>query len=571
VPAWTVAVLVLHACPAPAQPTGARGASEETWSYVVRPGDTLIGFGRAYLENPDEWRTVARLNRVSDPTRLRVGSALRVPLPLLRTFAGSAEILWTRGTVQVVAADGSARAASEGQRIPKGARIETGVQSGMRLRLVNGALLLIGERTRVSVDDLTVFDQAGVAKTRLGVGTGRIETQVAPSSGSGSKFEIRTPVVTTAVRGTDYRVSMDAAGEVAHVEVVSGRVAATADGTAAQSTLAGVRSGAPASSPAIAIDAGQALVATRDAPPTQRTMLVAPDLTGVPARVDRLPVHAAWGAAPDARAYRVRLFEAGGNRALLSDVVVDEREARWPTLDDGEYRLYVRAIDDAGIEGHEADTRLVVDARPEPPFASAPVNASRVYGERTEFRWTRSDSAASYDLQVALEPTFAAPLVNAVGQPGVNATHELQPGLYYWRVASRTAAGERGPFGDPLTFTQRRYPEGRTATAGVAADALTLRWSPGASGETARFQLAGDRAFDHVLVDRTLADAQVTVPRPAPGTYYLRVCALDSDGVAGPYGPVQAIDVPAAPDRRHSRWWWIVPPAAAAIVLLVLL
>jgi hypothetical protein len=64
----------------------------------------------------------------------------------------------------------------------------------------------------------------------------------------------------------------------------------------------------------------------------------------------------------------------------------------------------------------------------------------------------------------------------------------------------------------------------------------------------------------------------VSVPRPPDGVYYLRVRALDADAVAGPYGPVQQIDVatpPPAP-RRHW-WWWLVPPAAAAGVILVLL
>jgi hypothetical protein len=72
-------------------------------------------------------------------------------------------------------------------------------------------------------------------------------------------------------------------------------------------------------------------------------------------------------------------------------------------------------------------------------------------------------------------------------------------------------------------------------------------------------------------VNRTLAESEVTVPRPEPGVYFLRVRALDADGVAGPYGPVQQIDVPTLPSPRRHWWWWIVPPAAAAGVLLVFL
>jgi hypothetical protein len=213
----------------------------------------------------------------------------------------------------------------------------------------------------------------------------------------------------------------------------------------------------------------------------------------------------------------------------------------------------------------------VVDARPEPPFANAPANASRVYGDRTEFRWTKSEAAASYDLQVAPDAAFTAPVVDVRSRADVSDAHALPPGSYFWRVASRTADGERGPFGDPLAFTQRRYPDGRNATAGVDRTTLTLRWSAGAPGETSEFQLAADRDFARVLVNRTLAESEVTVPRPEPGVYFLRVRALDADNVAGPYGPVQQIDVPKLPAPRRHWWWWLVPPAAAAGVLLIFL
>lgn len=44
--------------------------------HVVRPGDTLSGIARRHGL---EWRAVAQMNGVTDPTRLRVGSTLRLP------------------------------------------------------------------------------------------------------------------------------------------------------------------------------------------------------------------------------------------------------------------------------------------------------------------------------------------------------------------------------------------------------------------------------------------------------------------------------------------------------------
>jgi hypothetical protein len=527
---------------------------DDVWRCVIRRGDTLISLGRAYLTDPREWRTVARLNRVADPTRLRVGTALRVPLRLMKAFGGAADVVWTRGDVTVVSAAGAARALAAGDRLSTGERIETGPASAVRVRLVDGALLLIGERARVSFDELTVFALPGVTRTRVGVGEGRVEATVNRRRDPSSRYEIRTPVMTTAVRGTEFRVGMSAREQTARAEVLTGRVEAAAGSTS------------------VGLDPGFGLVATSNAPlSAPRAILAAPDLSGLPPRLARLPVRLVWPALPQAVRYRAQVFSTGEPQTQIADLIVDTPEARWTDIEDGTYRLVVRAVDGEGLEGKDATGTFAVDARPEPPFANAPANASRVYGDRTEFRWTKSEGAASYDLQIATDATFTAPLVDVRARAEVSDAHALPPGTYYWRVASRTASGERGPFGDALPFTQRRYPDGRNATAGVDRTTLTLRWSAGEASETSEFQLSADRDFARVLVNRTLAESEVTVPRPEPGVYFLRVRALDSDGVAGPYGPVQQVDVPALPAPRRHWWWWILPPAAAAGVLLVFL
>lgn len=528
--------------------------ADAVWRCVIREGDTLIGLGRAYLQDPRDWRAIARLNRISDPTRLRIGATLAIPLRLMKAFGGAADVVWTRGEVTVIAPSGARRTPTQGERLAAGEQVETGAASAVRLRLVDGALLLVGERARVSLDELTVFAFPGVTRTRVGVGDGRVETSVNPQRDPSSTYEIRTPVVTTAVRGTDFRVGMSAAEQTARAEVLSGRVEAAAGGASAP------------------IEAGFGLVATPNAPlAPPRAILPAPDVPAPATPLTRLPAAVAWTAVPGAARYRAQLFSTRGAQTQVSDEIVTATQVRWPDIDDGPWRLEVRGIAADGLEGRDASVSFDVDARPEPPFANAPANASRVYGDRTEFRWTKSASAASYDLQIAADAAFTAPLVDVRARPDVSEAHALPPGRYFWRVASRSADGERGPFGDPIAFTQRRYPDGRNATAGVDRTALTLRWSAGEPGETSEFQLAADGGFARVLVSRTLAESEVTVPRPEPGVYFLRVRALDADGVAGPYGPVQQIEVPRLPAPRRHWWWWIVPPAAAAGVLLIFL
>jgi hypothetical protein len=119
---------------------------------------------------------------------------------------------------------------------------------------------------------------------------------------------------------------------------------------------------------------------------------------------------------------------------------------------------------------------------------------------------------------------------------------------------------ERGPFGDPVSFTLRRYPDGRDAQGEIGQRTLTLRWTAGRAGETAQFELSRDRTFATHLFEQTTTALQVDVPRPEPGTYFVRVRSIDDQGTAGPYGPIQSIEVPPP---RHRRWWpWLLVPAA---------
>ena len=318
---------------------------------------------------------VARLNRITNPSRLRIGSTLLVPLRMLRFFVGTAEVVWVRGAVTAVTAAGESRVIAAGARVETGSRIETGPDSAVRVRLVDGALLLVGERSRVSVDELTVFALPGVVRTKLGVGQGRVEAQVNRQR-PGSRYEIRTPVMTTAVRGTEFRVGMLDEGRGARTEVMSGGVDA-ATGTSS-----------------VAVEAGLGLVVAADGSlGAPRPLPSAPDLSALPARLERLPVQLAWPPVAARAATAYSCLRRWRERPLVAERVTEAATARWPDLADGRYTVRIRAIENTGLEGHDAEASIEVKARPQPPFASEPVDGGRVYGARPALRWTRAEGA----------------------------------------------------------------------------------------------------------------------------------------------------------------------------------
>jgi hypothetical protein len=148
----------------------------------------------------------------------------------------------------------------------------------------------------------------------------------------------------------------------------------------------------------------------------------------------------------------------------------------------------------------------------------------------------------------------------------------LTPGRYTWRVRSRATRADGspdiGPWGDALGFTVKaRPPAGPAANADTADKAtLALRWAAGDSGDRYRVQLARDAAFDSPLVEQVVTEPTLSAPRPAAGTYAVRVAIVNAEGIEGPFGPVQSFEVPKL---RTRSWWWLAEPIAALAGFLV--
>ncbi len=107
---------------------------------------------------------------------------------------------------------------------------------------------------------------------------------------------------------------------------------------------------------------------------------------------------------------------------------------------------------------------------------------------------------------------------------------------------------------DVQGFTQRKVPESPTLDAPKLDDKqLQLSWRQGAPGESFQLQLARDREFTDVVLDKSMSNNLVSLDRPEPGTYFLHVKTIDADGFAGNYGAAQQIEVPAS-----SKPWWLL-------------
>lgn len=510
-------------------------SADADWRYRIQLGDTLITLTDAWLAPPRTWRDLQKLNRVPDPLRLKPGATLRMPVAWLRREASVAEAVFARGQVTRQRVSATEPLAA-GATLQSGDRIKTGAQSSASLRFADGSRLLVPPDSEIALEQLLVLGRGALPAVRIGVAQGGADSRVAPNAQRVPLYDVRTPHVNLGVRGTEFRVQMEA--DATRMQVLSGAVAA--DGLKTD------------------VAKGQALLAQGGARSVS-PLLPAPDLGGLVPVAERLPLRLAWTGGPTGAAtWRAQLYARGDFDRLLLDAHVAEPVASWPEareLADGVYTLRVRAIDARGQEGAAADADVTLQARPEPPFVQAPAPGAVSYKGGIALAWTRNTAAPNVRLQIARDAGFKdlalqPPPIDAAGFDA-----KLPDGAYHWRIAAVEASGRAGPFGDPQTFEIKPPPPAPPAAVPeVNGDQLTLRWR--ADPGIARYELewAKNEAFEGPDVQRFATDkAELALPKPSPGKYFLRARAFNAAGAASPWGQTQMIEQP------YPRWIWLLP------------
>lgn len=512
-------------------------AHAQEWLYTVRPGDNLWNITADYLTSMHYWSRLQALNSVADPEHLPPGMKLRIPVLWLKRQPTTAQVLTVQGKADVtVAATEETVSARSGLALQSGDEIRTGPDGNVTLEFGDGSRLLLQADSLLVMDTLSAYGTTNMVDTRLRLQQGRADSHVTPRQNPLVRYEIQTPAASSAVRGTRYRLGMDAVNAVARAEVLEGTVAVAG---ARKTRTVATGFGAVA-------EAGQP-----PAPPVR--LLTAPAVTELPPVVTRVPIQLGFPALPGAVAYRTQIAPDEKFETVLFDGVSQPPQVRGPDLPDGDYVLRLRGIDARGLEGHDAYHRFRLHARPEPPFLVRPGHQTTVPEKAPTFEWTEAQNAVAYHVQLAEDERFTKLLLDLPDYSNSRLTPEqpLEPRWYYWRVATRNRAGAEGPFSDPQRF--RLQPTPKVKPPEAVEGTLIFRWSAGLPGQQYQVQLAKDSNFENIIVDRQVAEPEMAIAWPASGFHYLRMRTVDADGYVAPYGPVQRIDIPP-----QSYWPYVI-------------
>jgi hypothetical protein len=515
-------------------------ARPNEWNYTVAKGDTLIALISRLMKPETDWHKLQKMNKLGDAKRLAPGTVVRIPVDWLRGDVAVATVTLAQGNTLVRRGAASPADTAVGAELLPGDRIETGPQSTLALRFVDGSRMVVGPDSKVLLEKLLVYGKSGITETQLKIEEGSVDSRVIPMTNITSKYVVTTPVFNLGVRGTEFRARYDAKTQVAFNEVLEGKVAAQGKTSEVQ------------------IGAGYgtlALINTEPKPPVK--LLGAPQLNGIAKKFDQVPLNVSWEPETGAAGYRAKVFQNQALERQLLEGVFNKPVARWADLPDGAYVLQVRSIDANGLEGAGSTRDFVLKARPVAPFISQPANTAKVYGDDVTFKWSESLAAEKYRLQVATTEDFAAPLIDRKDVAGAQVKVPLTPGNYFWRIASIAKGDDQGPFGDGFAFVQRQIPEGPGAldAPAVSETEMVFSWKSREPGQSFKYQVSKDLDFTTQMLDITTAEPMARFDKPPPGTYYLRIKAIDADGFEGSFGGAQKFVVEEPP----TKWWKALP------------
>jgi len=389
--------------------------------YVVRRGDTLFDLGRAYLRRTTDYRHVQRANQISRPRVMPVGKTLTIDADLLKTVPIDARLSAFSGKVEIET-DGRRAPAQTGMALKEGQRVITGPGAFATFEMEDASRVTLPSNTAMRVVRLRSVVLTNAPQRVFKLDEGRSAIQATPNPNPNARFEVRTPVSISAVRGTEFRVA--AADGRARTEVLKGAV--------------GVGPGeAPPAGPPVPAGFGVTVTPGATGVSAPVALLPAPRLNEADQNQTDRTVRFAVRPQAGAAGYRLLLSRDAGFIDLFAEATQAEAVADFGPLEDGTYFVRVTALDPAGLEGAPADYSFDRDLDLLEP-GTPPV--AEVSGKHRNFlfRWSAAGGGVrSFRFQLFAGTEAAAPIVDQPGlvEPQLTLT-DLPPGLYSWRVSA---------------------------------------------------------------------------------------------------------------------------------------
>jgi hypothetical protein len=506
--------------------------------YTVMERETLSGIAQRFTGKLTDWRIIGRTNGIENDRTIPIGKQIVIPARLLAPKSAFARIEAFFGSIRIHGNDGNGIEARVGALLKEGDTLATLANSFISLVLDDGTRFMLPPDSVLNLKLLRATNFIDQPRTRLYLERGRVESYVTPLKSPGATYEVISPTAVSGVRGTRFRVNAEAKRSMS--EVLDGKVAVSgAAGTGAQGSSR-------------LVPKGYGTVVENGRVSNPVSLLAVPSLNDAFALQQRLPLQFALSGEA-AHAFRITISTDDAGLNNIAEVVVPtangQAVAKLDTLEDGDYFVRYSAVDEHGLQGLQNILPFRVKARPFPPFLLEPGAKFQGSGSgdavSVTMQWSEVASATGYRLQISKDAEFGHPAIDRVIDRAAAQGVQLQPGKYYWRLASIATkpdgATDQGPFGDAKKV---EILTGQAAPAVHQQDGETRFTWTAAPGQRFTFQIAASDSFDVLLENLETLEPAASVRGLPSGTYYARVRSTDADGFVGAFSPPQKFSIP---------------------------
>jgi len=515
------------------------GASQEQVVEVrIVQGDTLRAICQTYLENPGDWREIARINRLANPNVLVPGQILIIPVRMLKAAPSEGTVGFLRGKAEIRPPGSTEwRPISAGDRIPQGSVVRTLEGSALEIVFENGDSCFLRPDTTLGMTTATKEGDTWVRKVFLQVG--KIITRIQKATGTQSRFEVSTPSAQCAARGTVFRASADT-DALTRSEVLEGTVSVEAMGVSVN----------------VLENQGTA-VKKGEAPLPPRTLLPGPVPLKVESPYRKMPFVIEFGTAAGTVSTLAALTkDRAGQDSVLESFFKPGQPFRVAGLEDGIYYLQSRSIDDLGLEGIPAPPlEIRIRTEPRPPRLQGISSGAKLRCGPPSVRWVSVPGAGRYHLQLAGDQGFALISDQADTSQTAWTSTRLAMGDYYLRARSIADDGYEGEWSEILSFSVLP-PYAPPVLEKPARDQgqIRLRWNDLGPGVLYRVQAARGQDFRVLVHQELVRTTETFIPVPAQsGLYYVQVKAFDGEGCESAFSIPQKF-------RVGGFWSFILTP-----------
>ena len=517
----------------------------QDWLYTVKPGDTVWDLSHSMLKDWRYWKDILKHNNIKDATTIRPGMRIAIPMYEVREETSEARVEAVHGNVQVWRKGNSDPIPLKpGVALSVGDKVATGNNSTALLTLEDDSVILMQEQSELEFTCLRKLGGRESLDTGLFVGKGGLKMDANPSHFPDSSYEIRTVAANSAVRGTGFRIGVE--GQSSRTEVLEGLVSV---GNALGQ---------------VDVPKNFGTVIEKDTPPSKPVKLLdAPDLSAFPRRVRYLPTVIKLDTPPGAVGYHFQVAKDAAFVKVVLDRKVKGRFMIDQALPDGNYYIRVRAVDGQGLEGKNAQTGFQLDARPEPPIVRKPLPGTVLHAGDLLFSWADVEGVDRYLFELGAEENFIDLKVSKE-LSGTDIKLPVAEGSWYFRLTSITREGKKGPPGHPVKIEVLPVPPvPQPKPPATENGKLVLAWQNVEGIAGYNVQVAADKDFQDLIVDKTVNQASLALPRPPSGYYYMRLRSIDAEGYQGSFGAPQGFEV-----KPESYWPLAIFGIVAALLLL---